>query len=77
MILTMFTAIHPIQFEQPVRRDIQNLTDLSVTRDRHRLPWGIAVPGDETQTVSTNIQTGKMDVIALYNSNLISRFMLH
>ncbi|BFZ06033.1 hypothetical protein BsWGS_09072 [Bradybaena similaris] len=45
------SPIHPIQFEQIVRRDIQNLTDLSVTRDRHRLPWGIAVPGDETQTI--------------------------
>uniref|UniRef100_A0A0B6ZGL7 Methionine--tRNA ligase, mitochondrial n=1 Tax=Arion vulgaris TaxID=1028688 RepID=A0A0B6ZGL7_9EUPU len=43
--------IHPIQYEQIVRHDIQNLQDLSVTRDRNRLSWGIPVPGDDSQTI--------------------------
>ncbi|KFV97161.1 hypothetical protein N326_07837, partial [Eurypyga helias] len=29
----------------------QDLPDLSVSRERSRLPWGIPVPGDSTQTI--------------------------
>ena len=29
----------------------QGLTDLSISRPSERLKWGIAVPGDETQTI--------------------------
>ena len=44
-------AVQPIQLEPLVRHMVQTLPDLSVTRDRDRLSWGIPVPGDETQTV--------------------------
>ncbi|CAL1532012.1 unnamed protein product [Lymnaea stagnalis] len=43
--------IFPPQFETAVRHMVQNLPDLSLTRDRVRLPWGIPVPGDESQTI--------------------------
>lgn len=33
----------------------KKLTDLSVSRERSRLDWGIQVPGDETQTVSSAV----------------------
>ena len=31
---------------------LYDLRDLSVSRQRERLPWGIPVPGDDSQTVS-------------------------
>ena len=30
-----------------------SLRDLSISRQRERLPWGIPVPGDDSQTVSS------------------------
>jgi len=32
----------------------QGLPDLSVSRARARIPWGIPVPGDDSQTVCSN-----------------------
>lgn len=43
--------IFPQQFESSVRQMLQFLPDLSLTRDRIRLSWGIPVPGDESQTI--------------------------
>lgn len=43
--------ILPSQLEPQVRHMVQTLPDLSVTRDRERLTWGIPVPGDDTQTI--------------------------
>ncbi|GFN86899.1 methionine--tRNA ligase, mitochondrial [Plakobranchus ocellatus] len=45
--------IHPRVLEPQVRRMIQTLPDLSVTRDSERLTWGIPVPGDSSQMVSS------------------------
>ncbi|NXG43350.1 SYMM protein, partial [Psilopogon haemacephalus] len=45
-------AICPQPFHQRVLRWLEEeLPDLSVSRERSRLPWGIPVPGDPTQTV--------------------------
>ncbi|KAK3776360.1 hypothetical protein RRG08_059147 [Elysia crispata] len=43
--------IYPTQLESQVRHMVQTLPDLSVTRDRERLAWGIPVPGDDSQTI--------------------------
>ena len=44
--------IKPQKFEGTVRQMVDDLQDLSVSRKRDRLNWGIPVPGDDTQTVS-------------------------
>ncbi|KAI1285903.1 Methionine--tRNA ligase, mitochondrial [Halotydeus destructor] len=45
-------AIEPSKFHDLVKHYLsQGLPDLSVSRPRSRLSWGIAVPGDETQTI--------------------------
>ncbi|KAH0631017.1 hypothetical protein JD844_004480 [Phrynosoma platyrhinos] len=45
-------AITPKPFYQQVLQWLeQDLPDLSVSRDRNRLQWGIPVPGDSTQTI--------------------------
>ncbi|KAL8594803.1 hypothetical protein ACOMHN_047520 [Nucella lapillus] len=44
-------AIQPPQFESLVRGWLHDLRDLSVSRQRQRLNWGIPVPGDDSQTV--------------------------
>nr|XP_060612324.1 methionine--tRNA ligase, mitochondrial [Anolis sagrei ordinatus] len=45
-------AITPEPFYQQVLQWLeQDLPDLSVSRDRNRLQWGIPVPGDATQTI--------------------------
>ncbi|NXS63175.1 SYMM protein, partial [Brachypteracias leptosomus] len=45
-------AITPEPFQQQVLRWLEEeLPDLSVSRERSRLPWGIPVPGDATQTI--------------------------
>ncbi|XP_076454257.1 methionine--tRNA ligase, mitochondrial-like [Babylonia areolata] len=44
-------AVQPPQFESLVRSWLDDLRDLSVSRQRQRLSWGIPVPGDTTQTV--------------------------
>ncbi|XP_070538863.1 methionine--tRNA ligase, mitochondrial-like isoform X2 [Ptychodera flava] len=45
-------AIKPAKFIGIVQQWIQEgLPDLSVSRQRDRLEWGIPVPGDETQTI--------------------------
>ncbi|NXD85835.1 SYMM protein, partial [Halcyon senegalensis] len=45
-------AIAPPPFRQRVLRWLEEeLPDLSVSRERSRLPWGIPVPGDSTQTI--------------------------
>ncbi|KAJ1199484.1 hypothetical protein NDU88_003318 [Pleurodeles waltl] len=46
------SAIYPDKFYQLVLQALQeDLPDLSVSRERGRLTWGIPVPGDDTQTV--------------------------
>ena len=45
-------VIVPENFEATLRQYIsQGLPDLSVSRSRARIPWGIPVPGDDSQTV--------------------------
>ncbi|XP_010001772.1 PREDICTED: methionine--tRNA ligase, mitochondrial [Chaetura pelagica] len=45
-------AVSPEPFYQRVLRWLdEDLPDLSVSRESSRLPWGIPVPGDPTQTV--------------------------
>ncbi|XP_074820445.1 methionine--tRNA ligase, mitochondrial [Natator depressus] len=45
-------VISPEPFYQVVRRWLEeDLPDLSVSRERSRLQWGIPVPGDSTQTI--------------------------
>ncbi|XP_068007986.1 methionine--tRNA ligase, mitochondrial [Melanerpes formicivorus] len=45
-------AISPQPFQQRVLHWLEEeLPDLSVSRERSRLPWGIPVPGDPTQTI--------------------------
>ncbi|KAK7489324.1 hypothetical protein BaRGS_00019432 [Batillaria attramentaria] len=44
-------AVRPVQFEALVRDWVDDLRDLSVSRQRERLSWGIPVPGDNAQTV--------------------------
>ncbi|NXY89586.1 SYMM protein, partial [Alcedo cyanopectus] len=45
-------AVTPPPFHQRALRWLdQELPDLSVSRERSRLPWGIPVPGDPTQTI--------------------------
>ena len=48
-----FTAIHPPHRHAAVLSSLTSSTldDLSVSRPSSRLHWGIAVPGDETQTM--------------------------
>ena len=48
----LLTAIYPQTFEGPVRSWLDDLRDLSVSRQGDRLSWGIPVPGDHSQTVS-------------------------
>ncbi|KAK3592057.1 hypothetical protein CHS0354_019313 [Potamilus streckersoni] len=44
-------VIQPQKFEGIVRNLLQDLPDLSVSRQRDRLSWGIPVPNDDTQTI--------------------------
>ncbi|XP_041347778.1 methionine--tRNA ligase, mitochondrial-like [Gigantopelta aegis] len=44
-------VIHPSKFEAMVRRWVEDLPELSVSRPSDRLPWGIPVPGDPSQTI--------------------------
>lgn len=44
-------AIQPSLFEPAVRQWVSSLEDLSVSRPRNRLSWGIPVPTDNTQTI--------------------------
>lgn len=44
-------VIKPQKFEGTVRQMVDDLQDLSVSRKRYRLNWGIPVPGDDTQTI--------------------------
>lgn len=51
-LFVRLTVIFPENFEPVVRQCIaQGLPDLSVSRSRTRIPWGIPVPGDDSQTV--------------------------
>ena len=46
-------AVYPNVAKETVQRWVEStLTDLSVSRPRSRLSWGIPVPNDSTQTVS-------------------------
>ena len=48
-------VILPQIFETTLRQYIaQGLPDLSVSRSRARIPWGIPVPGDDSQTVCSD-----------------------
>ncbi|XP_005090898.1 methionine--tRNA ligase, mitochondrial [Aplysia californica] len=44
-------VIHPSHYEADVRLMLQQLPDLSISRDSKRLSWGIRVPGDDSQTI--------------------------
>ncbi|XP_071798311.1 methionine--tRNA ligase, mitochondrial-like [Asterias amurensis] len=45
-------AVYPPKFNNMVRQWVQDgLQDLSVSRQRDRLQWGIPVPGDSSQTI--------------------------
>ncbi|PAV61307.1 hypothetical protein WR25_18165 [Diploscapter pachys] len=49
--ITNRDAIRPLQYVPSVKRMLSSTADLSVSRPRSRLPWGIAVPGDNSQTI--------------------------
>ena len=78
-----FSVIFPENFEPIVRQFIaQGLPDLSVSRSRVRIPWGIPVPGDDSQTVcipplcivtstSSFLQSSSLVVILLVHGNII------
>ncbi|KAL4081130.1 tRNA synthetases class I (M)-domain-containing protein [Scleroderma citrinum] len=46
-------GVHPDIHQSHIIRDLESepLEDLSISRPRERIAWGIAVPGDPTQTV--------------------------
>ncbi|ESO82122.1 hypothetical protein LOTGIDRAFT_223492 [Lottia gigantea] len=44
-------AVNPVQFDGIVRRMLEELQDLSVSRQADRISWGITVPGDSTQVI--------------------------
>jgi len=51
----VIVVIFPENFEMTLRQYVsQGLPDLSVSRARARIPWGIPVPGDDSQTVCSN-----------------------
>lgn len=55
VLFCLLPVIHPAIMETSLKPFISNgLSDLSVSRNRSRLQWGIPVPGDETQTASCN-----------------------
>lgn len=43
--------IYPDNYKQILCKHLEAVVDLSVSRQRSRLTWGIPVPGDETQTI--------------------------
>ena len=48
-----FSVVYPQKFENVVRGWLKDgLHDLSLSRQRERLHWGLPVPGDSSQTVS-------------------------
>ena len=49
--IVSIVAVVPSMFEPVVRRWVDSLWDLSLSRHRDRLSWGIPVPGDEQHTV--------------------------
>jgi len=52
--LHFVVVVQPDIFEAILRQYIsRGLPDISVSRSRARIPWGIPVPGDDTQTVCT------------------------
>ncbi|XP_013381189.1 methionine--tRNA ligase, mitochondrial [Lingula anatina] len=44
-------VVQPSVYKGLAKSYLQNLTDLSISRGRERLSWGIPVPGDDTQTI--------------------------
>ncbi len=54
-------AIVPEAAYSQVHQYLLNLnSDLSVSRPRSRLQWGVSVPGDESQTVSASASSNKL-----------------
>lgn len=47
--------IYPKEKRNQAEMILKNLQDLSVSRIRSRLSWGIPVPGDSSQTVGNHI----------------------
>lgn len=53
LLVPISTAVYPDYARRTVQAWVENtLTDLSVSRPRSRLSWGIPVPSDCSQTVS-------------------------
>ncbi|KAF8802815.1 hypothetical protein BYT27DRAFT_7111528 [Phlegmacium glaucopus] len=44
-------SIHPPQYHQDILQLLEGLADISISRPRSRLSWGVEVPGDPDQTV--------------------------
>lgn len=68
-------VIYPENFEPIVRQCLtQGLPDLSVSRHRSRTPWGIPVPGDDTQTVSwASVEAAIYRVVAGHSRNVVRK----
>lgn len=47
--------IYPKEKRNQAEMILKNLKDLSVSRSRSRLSWGIPVPGDSSQTVGYHV----------------------
>lgn len=45
------TAVHPETMRRHVAESIKTSEDLSVSRPRSRVQWGVPVPGDPEQTM--------------------------
>ena len=45
------TAVYPIRMQNHVRQQIDSLEDLSISRPKSRVKWGVSVPGDPGQTI--------------------------
>lgn len=57
-------VIYPEHFENIVRSWLdEGLPDLSISRSKERLRWGIQVPGDENQIVYTKYVTTYMYIL--------------
>lgn len=50
-MLKRFIAIWPNVYRQTLLRQLDTIEDLSVSRPRSRVQWGVPVPGDDEQTM--------------------------
>lgn len=47
----LIIAIHPLSMKSFVTSQMASVEDLSISRPRSRVRWGVPVPGDPNQTI--------------------------